>query len=581
MSANSSELYRYRTRVIPPNTSSQTSEADPVTTEIIRRALKSAAKQMKRAEIRTSFSTVIYESLDFCVVLYDRHVRLLAQAPTQPLFMGGMGFCIEAAVAAVGGEGALEPGDVIIYNQPYGTGSHAQDCALVMPVFLTDGELVGYAANKSHWLDIGAMAPYCTNTTDVYQEGVVIPGIKLYRGGQVNTDVYRLILANCRFKQAVEGDIHAQLASLHVGARELRRVIDRYGLATFNTCVERMFDHGERVVREFIQQVPDGVYRATCHMDDNGLDDKPLQFEVAVTIDGTNACFDFSQVLDAQRGPTNCPQPTTVCASRIALAMLAGKAHETPNEGYFRPLEVITRPGSMFHPVDPQPCYLYGWPAFAAMEGMFEAFAKATGGAIPSGSAADMNALLFYGTRRDTGELFYYGCPLPVGHGALPHADGATLFLVSVAHAQTQPPELQEAKLPVLFEKWELTPDSGGPGRFRGGCGWEMSFTTFEDVAVISTVERTKVPGWAQKGGLSGAPNRLTVDFADGHSETLRKVTDLPVPAGSRFHVCCGGGGGYGVPSERDRAAVQHDLLNGLITEKHAREFYSHALRPD
>ena len=578
MSKHATSLYRYRSRFTSSGTS-QGTDADPVTTEIIRRALNSAGKQMKQAMCRTSFSPIIYESMDFAVVLYDRQVRLLAQGATQPFFMGTMGFCIEGAVEAVGGESVLEPGDVLIYNRPWGTGSHAQDCALIMPVFLDSGQLVGYTANKSHWADVGAMAPYCTNTTDVYQEGVVIPGLKLYRRGEVNTDVYRFILANTRFKQAVEGDIKAQVASCHVGARELVRIIDRYGLSTFDKCTERMFDHGERVVREFIQNVPDGVYRASCHMDDNGVDDEPIEFEVTVTIDGSNACFDFSRAPDAQRGPINCPHPSTVCASRITMAMLAGSAHETPNEGHFRALEVVTRPGSMFHAVDPQPCYLYAWPAMSAMEGIFEAFAKATNGAIPSGSAGDMIGVMFYGARTDTGEPFIYGSPLPVGHGALPHADGSTLFIVGTAHAQTQPPELQEAKLPVMFEKWEITPDSGGPGQFRGGCGWELQFTTLTDGSLISTVERTKVPGWSQKGGLPGNANRLVVDFPDGSSKTLRKITDLHVPAGSRVRIYCGGGGGYGEPSKRDPAAVHRDLLQGVITRQHAQQVYAHALQ--
>src|ERR1700730_13127796 len=210
MSTKLNDLHFYRNRASTVEHSARASDADPVTTQIIRHALNSAAKQMKRAMIRTAFSPIIYESLDFAVVLYDRQIRMLAQAPTLPIFIGTMSFCIEGAVQAVGGEGQLEPGDVLIYNVPYGTGSHAQDCAIVMPVFLADGELVGYAANKAHWLDIGAKAPYCTDTTDVYQEGVVIPGVKLYKAGKLNEEIYRMAIANCRFKKTVNGDLNAQ-----------------------------------------------------------------------------------------------------------------------------------------------------------------------------------------------------------------------------------------------------------------------------------------------------------------------------------------------------------------------------------
>lgn len=578
MSRDTAELHLYRNRTLAPAQDHAGRGADPVTTQIIRHALNSAANQMKRAAIRTSFSPIIYEALDFAVVIYDRHIRMLAQAPTLPLFMGTMSFCIESAVEAVGGQQALEPGDVLIYNKPYGTGSHAQDCAIVMPVFRPDGTLVGYAANKAHWLDVGAKAPYCTDTTDVYQEGIVIPGVKLYKAGRANEDVMRMVVANSRFSKAVEGDIAAQVASCHVGARELLRVIDRFGYETFQACIERMFDHGEQIVREYIDKIPDGTYRATCHMDNNGLDDEPIEFEIVVSVQGSTVRLDFSNVPDAQRGPVNCPLPSTVSAARVVIAMVAGAAGEAPNEGHFRPVEVVTRPGSMFHAVEPQPCYLYGWPVIAAMEGAFQALADATGGRVPSGSAGDIAGVLYYGLRRDTREFFYGGSALPVGQGARPRGDGATLFVPALAQSQTQSPELQEAKLPILYEKWEFTPDSAGPGRYRGGCGWELHFRLLEDALAVSVIERTKVPGWGQHGGLPGTTNRLEIDFADGSSRSCRKVTDLPLPAGSRLRIYCGGGGGYGPPSARSPEAVQRDLRDGLITTTHAERHYSHAL---
>ena len=548
--------------------------SDAVTTQIIRYALGSAAKQMKLATIRTSFSPIIYEALDFAVVIYDRHIRLLAQAPTLPVFMGTMGFCIEAAVAAVGGEQHLEPGDVILYNRPYGTGSHAQDCAVVMPVFMEDGRLVGYAANKAHWIDIGASAPYCTNTTDVYQEGVVVPGVKLYKRGKLDSEIHRMVLANCRFKEAVDGDIRAQVASCHVGARELLRVIERYGYDTFEACVERMIDHGEKVVRDFFSKVPDGTYRATAHLDSNGVDDHPIEFDVAVTVTGTDIRVDFSNVPDAQSGPVNCPLPSTVSGARIAIAMLAGGGHDMPNEGHFRPLSVVTQPGSMFHPVEPQPCYLYGWPLLSAMEGIYEAFSAAAPDYVPSGSAGDICGVMFYGKRRDTHEPFFGGASLPVGQGGHARGDGATLYVTGLGYSQTASPELQEAKLPVLYEKWEITPNSGGAGKYRGGSGWEVHYRFLEDARMVSVIERTKVPSWAQRGGGSGHPNRFEVDFPNGETRAFGKATDYPLPAGSRLRIYCGGGGGYGPPSERAREAVERDLLDGYITAEHARQHY-------
>jgi len=199
-------------------------DADPITTEVIRNGLNSAANQMKRALIRTSFSPVIYEVLDFAVAIYDREIRMLAQAPSLPFFMGTMNFCVEAAVEAVGGEGELEPGDIVLYNVPYGTGSHPQDAAVVMPVFLRDEELIGYTTIKAHWLDIGGKEPYSTDTVDVFQEGTIFPGVKLYSRGELVPDIWKFVVANSRVPKMVAGDINAEVAGVpHRGGRACAR----------------------------------------------------------------------------------------------------------------------------------------------------------------------------------------------------------------------------------------------------------------------------------------------------------------------------------------------------------------------
>ena len=325
-------------------TATGTVDADPIMTEVIRHGLNSAANQMKRALIRTAFSPVIYEVLDFAVAIYDRDVRLLAQAPSLPLFMGTMNFCIEAAVEAVGGEEALEPGDIILYNYPYGTGSHPQDAAVVMPIFLRDEELIGYSTIKGHWLDIGGKEPYSTDTVDVFQEGTIFPGVKLYSRGERVDDIYRMALANSRVPKMVAGDINAEVVGVRTATAAVLRLVEKYGLETFKTSVERMFDHGEQVVRAYFEKLPDGRYVGQGQMDNNGLDDNPVPFEVAVEVDGSTVRVDFTNSPDAHPGPINCPIASTVSASRIAITMLAGSG-ESPNEGHFRPIEVVARPG--------------------------------------------------------------------------------------------------------------------------------------------------------------------------------------------------------------------------------------------
>ena len=551
-------------------------DADPVTTEVIRHGLNSAAEQMKRALIRTAFSPIIYEVLDFAVAIYDRQVRLLAQAPSLPIFMGTLNFCVEAAVAAVGGEEELEPGDIILYNVPYGTGSHPQDAAVVMPVFVA-GELIGYTVIKGHWLDIGGKEPYSTDTVDVFQEGTIFPGVHLYRGGELVRDIFRMATANSRVPKMVAGDINAEVVGVRTGAAALSRLVERYGQETFWESVERMYDHGEAVVRSYFESIPDGRYVAQGRMDNDGLDDEPVPFEVIVEVEGSTVRLDYSNAPDARPGPINCPLPSTVSGSRIAITMLAG-GNEAPNEGHFRPIEIVARPGSMFHPRSPSPCFLYGWPTLQAIEVIYDAVSQAIPTAVPACSGADICGLVWWGTREATGEPWADGSPHPVGQGAHAKGDGAS-SLLHVAESATRfsPVEVWEARNPWLLEKVELLADSCGPGKHRGGLGLEMFFHMLEDSYVTSAVERTKTAPWGLEGGGQARPNGVAVRHPDGTRRHFGKATRLKVQKGSTLELYCGGGGGFGPPSERDPEAVRSDIREGYVTEAHAREHYPHA----
>jgi len=559
-------------------TSTGAVDADPITTEIIRHGLNSAAEQMKRALIRTAFSPVIYEVVDFAVAIYDRQVRLLAQAPSLLIFMGTMSFCVEAAVEAVGGEEALEPGDIILYNYPYGTGSHPQDCAVVMPVFLHDEELIGYTTIKGHWLDIGGKEPYSTDTVDVFQEGTIFPGVKLYSRGELVKDIYRMAIANSRVPKMVAGDLNAEVVSARTGATAFLRVVERYGLETFQNSVERMFDHGEAVVRSYFEKLPDGRYVGQGVMDDDGISDEQVPFEVVLEVDGSNIRLDYSNSPDAQVGPINCPIPSTVSASRVAISLLAGGG-EWPNEGHFRPIEVAARPGSMFHPNPPSPCFLYAWPSFQAIETIYDAVSKAIPTAVPACSGGDIAGLVWWGVREETGEPWADGAPHPVGQGASAmHGDGAS-SLIHHGEASTRfsPTEVWESKNPWLLEKVELAPDSGGAGRHRGGLGVDLFFRAREDMWVTSAVERTKTAPWGLEGGLAARPNNAAIRAPDGSRTQFGKATRLKVANGHTIELYNGGGGGYGPPEERDAEAVHADVREGYFTEEFSRRHYPHA----
>ncbi|MDE0306411.1 MAG: hydantoinase B/oxoprolinase family protein [Albidovulum sp.] len=571
----SKDVFIYRAasqREAPP------ADTDPVTTEVVRHSLNSAANHIKRTLVRTAFSPVIYEVLDFASAIYDVHLRLLAQAPSLPLFMGTMNFCVEAAVKCAGGVDALEPGDILLHTDPYGTGSHPQDAAVILPVFLNDEILVGYTAIKGHWLDIGGKEPYSTDTVDVFQEGTIYPGLKIYKRGQRDEELFRMIMSNTRVPKMVAGDINAQVAGVLAGKRELLRVVERYGLEKFHECVEAMFDHGEAIVRQYFEKIPDGRYVGQGEMDNNGVDEHRVPFEVTVEVNGSTVRVDYSNTPDAQPGPINCPLPSTVSASRVAISMLAGGG-EAPCEGHFRPIEVATRPGSMFHPSSPSPCFLYGWPALQSIEVIYNAISKAMPEAVPACSGGDLAALVWWGVREKTGEPWADGSPHPVGAGAHIGGDGATMMHAAEAATRFSATEIWEAKNPWLLERVEFSPDSCGAGRYRSGLGVDLHFFMFEDAYVTSAIERSFNQPWGLHGGKSGRANSARLRFADGsYGESFAKATRLKVPKGSTLELFTGGGGGYGPAAERAVEAVEADLREGYITEAHAREHYPHAL---
>jgi N-methylhydantoinase B len=313
-------------------------------------------------------------------------------------------------------------------------------------------------------------------------------------------------------------------------------------------------------------------------MDSDGITDRPVPFDVVVDIGSDGVRLDFSDAPPQQLGPINCPLPSTVSASRIAISMLAGGSI-APCEGHFRPIEVVTRPGTLFHPVHPAPCFLYGWAGDQAIEVIYRAIAAAAPDAVPAASGGDICALVWWGARRRDGEPWTDGAPHPVGQGASARGDGAnSLMHVSEAATRLTSSEVWEAKNPWLIRRAELAADSCGPGRHRGGLGLDMSFEMLEDCWLTSTLERTRNRPWGLEGGGEARPNSLVVQLPDGTRRSYSKKTRLALPEGAVVHLHTGGGGGFGDAGERDPDAVARDLRAGYITETHARDHYPHAL---
>lgn len=419
----------------------------------------------------------------------------------------------------------------------------------------------------------GGKDPYSTDTVDVFQEGTIFPGVKLCRAGVIVDDIMRMVSANSRVPQLVAGDLQAEIVGVRTGAAALTELIEKYGEDVFWPSVARMFAHGESVVRSYFSEIPDGVYTASGELDDNGVETDGIPFEISLTVDGSHVTVDFSRSPGMQAGPVNCPLPGTIAAARVAVMMLAGGG-EAPNEGHFAAVDVITRPGTMFHPESPAPCFLYGWPAIQAIEVIFRAIADARPKGVPAGSGGCVCSLVWWGEREETGEPWADGAPYPIGLGAHPDGDGGSALMhIAQTAARTSPAEVFEARYPLRI----VQSDFGGPGRHRGGLGLDMDFLALEDCLLTSVFERTKNAPWGLKGGFEARPNASTLRLPDGTLQTLGKKTRVKVPRGATLEIRTGGGGGHGSPSERGPQAVLADVRDGYISDAAARRDYPHA----
>jgi N-methylhydantoinase B len=548
---------------------------DPVTASIIHHGLDAAADQMLVSLKRTAFSPIIYDILDGGGALYDRDFRMLSQIQTLPLFTGSMGLCVESVAKHYADHGGFEDGDVVVVNDPYLTGTHQWDVAVIVPGFL-DGELVAYAAIKAHHVDVGALAPFVSDSTDVFQEGTIYPGVKLYKAGERDDDLHRTILANTRLPESAAGDLSAQAGACRAGLRALLELMERYGLEQFEAAVEVILDAGEAKMRERLAALPPGRYTSTAVHEHNGIEEVMIPYEVAVEIDADGITIDLTDAPPAQPGPVNSPRVGVVSAIRCAMLALAiddGRA----NEGYFRPLTLETRPGSMFDAQRPAPCALASYPLYILIEGINEAIAQAVPERLPGGFDMCVS-LVMWGLNEQ--EAFWADSINVVGGApaASVYGDGGgPLMPIGCSGVRGVSWEVWEAKTPMVVEQADYAPDSAGAGRHRGGPGIDLVVSARLDMEVTVVNERSQVAPFPLAGGERGRQNTALVHLADGTTVGYTKVTGARMPKGSRVEVRTGGGAGWGPPDERPVHAVLADVAAGYLTEEGARRQYPHA----
>jgi len=555
-----------------------TKTLDPITVEVIRSYYQSTARQMRNTLVRASFNPIIYEMIDFSVGIYNRDAELIAEGPGIPFFMGTLTFTIRHLVNYVGIDN-LEDGDVLLSTYPYWIGSHSQDASVVRPIFV-DGKIFGYTAAKAHWVDIGATDIYGTDTTDIWQEGLQLFGVKVMKRGKLDHEILEIIRANSRLPDSVVGDLTAEISSCNRGAQQVLELVRKYGPEVVDAAVCRILDHGEQIARQAIASMPDGEWTVESAMDNNGITPDPVPLKATLRISGDEMSVDTTGSAPQQVGPVNCPFPSTVSGIRLVTKMVVAPNYDA-NEGFFRPLKVHSPEGSIFNPKPPAPVFLYGWSAMIMAESLFRIIAEIAPERAVARSGGDLGGILFSGYRPEDGSFFAGGADESCGQGASQDQDGENaLILYSLGESSNVPVEIMEERWPVLVEKYELWQDSGGPGRFRGGLGVRKRWKALADLKLINTIEQTKAPAWGVYGGMGSAASNAVILSPDTPQEQpIGKTSDRVLPAGDRLAIHTGGGGGWGDPLEREPARVLADVRGGYVSLESAKRDYGVVIR--
>jgi N-methylhydantoinase B len=547
-----------------------TSQLDALTLAVIQAGLQQVCNEMDIAFSRSAFSPVIAEADDRSDGIYDRDTgALIAQGEYGlPVFVGTMQYSTGELIRLIreGRVGAPEPGDIYIVNDPYLGGTHLMDVRFVKPVFV-DGALFCWLQNTGHWPDIGGMVPggFSAHATEVEQEGLRLPPVKLFKRGAMDPEIFSIIASNIRVADQRIGDIKAQAAALMVGESRLTDLLDKYGRETLDAAVKEIRARSAERMRAEIRQIPDGTYASEAFVDSDGVVDEPLRIALAVTKAGDRLTFDFAGSSPPCRGPMNSVVATTY--SSVYLAVKHVFPDVPINAGTFEPLTIVRPEGTFLDARYPRP--VSGCAAEVSQriaEAVFLALVQAIPDkvtAAPAGTSGNF-ALGGFDPAKNAPYVMYQ--ITGGGYGGNAAHDGLSNGCSTIGISKTAPVEVMEQYYPVLFRRFALREGSGGAGSHRGGFGVHYEVELLRGEARASFVMdhgRFGPPG--VRGGAAGAPNVVRI-HRGGETVTpphLSKDQNIAIQAGDRVEVMTPGGGGYGAPSERDPALVARDLRRG------------------
>ncbi len=542
---------------------------DPVTLAILKGRLEQIADEMDATLFRSAFNPIIAEAHDASHGLYDAATgETLVQGKSGlPIFVGVMAFGVKAVIDKAARQGGAQDGDVWIFNDPYDGGTHLSDLRLVRPHF-RDGRVFCWLASVGHWHDVGGNVPgnYNPAATECFQEGVLIPPVKLFERGVLKQDVVDILLANSRLPGSAYGDLNGQINALVLGVRRLDALLAEYGDATVAEAFAELRARAARLMRAEIASLPDGTVSAEDWLDNDGTSDRPLKVALDLTIAGERMKMDFSRSAPACRGPVNISRSTTVAACYVALKHVFG---EVPaNAGVLEPIEFVIPEGSILAARAPKPVGGYTETILRLIDLVFQTVAQIAPERSNGCAYGTINALSIAGHRAD-GRRWVMFSFFGGGHGGHPAGDGLNHGNAPISTATIPPLEILEAAYPVKFTQWALRPDSGGPGRHRGGLGAVYEIELLEEEATAFLFgDRGKFPPRGVAGGGDAAMTRFTFP-SDGlpvHPPLASKIVDVPLRRGDRVRLETPGGGGYGPPEERSDKAVRRDLELGFVS---------------
>ena len=549
---------------------------DVVLSEVIRNRLVAATEDMANTLIRTAFSPLIFEVRDMCCTIMSAEGDMWAETPGVVVFSQGFPFAVRDGIKRW--KGRFAPGDVLIVNDPFVTGTHISDTNIYVPVF-HDGELVAFCGCAAHWADVGGKNPggWCSDTTDMFQEGIRFRHQKLFEAGARNQGLWDMIGDNVRVPRIVHGDLEAQIAACNYGARCIQEICGKYGTAVVRSSMQHVIRETDRAMRAAIAKLPRGEHRVSAQMDGDGVNpDGEFRFCLKTTITGDGIRFSLLGSSPTARGPINLPG---VNSRGILVAAVKGllMPSDPCNEGHSLCIDVELPPASIVNPDSPAPTDSYGYAIENLLELAFRSLSHALPDRCPAGGYQLTGAFLSR-TQIGAGKPFIMTEPLHGGNGATQSEDGPTNQLVGNGDLPTSPVEIMETRFPIVVECLEFASEQAGAGKFRGGKGVRKQYRMLESDCYMALVtENTKDP---TSKGLGGGRDAKTGYFvinpgrADEKTYSHAVSSIGPFAAGDSWRVVTGGGGGWGPPTARDPERVLYDVRNGYIGAAEARDVY-------